>query len=88
MTLRGGERQRVAIIRALVNGPKIILADEPTFSLDDENSKLVMDLLAEVKRREEGNDSAHDHRPLREAPDQQGLLVEGRAPDRALGAIP
>jgi putative ABC transport system ATP-binding protein len=47
-TLSGGERQRVAIMRALVNNPRVILADEPTSSLDDESSKLVLDLLAEI----------------------------------------
>ena len=49
-TLSGGERQRIAIIRALANNPKIILADEPTSSLDDENSQLLIKLLAEINR--------------------------------------
>lgn len=49
-TLSGGERQRVAVIRALANSPKIILADEPTSSIDDENSQLLMDLLNEINR--------------------------------------
>jgi putative ABC transport system ATP-binding protein len=47
-TLSGGERQRIAIIRALANSPKIILADEPFSSLDDENSKRLMELLARI----------------------------------------
>jgi len=49
-TLSGGERQRIAIIRALANSPKIILADEPTSSIDDENSQLLMELLNEINR--------------------------------------
>ena len=48
--MSGGERQRVAIIRALSNSPKIILADEPTSSIDDENSQLLMNLLTEINR--------------------------------------
>jgi len=46
----GGEKQRTAIIRALTNNPKIILADEPTTSLDDENSTLLMELLNYINK--------------------------------------
>jgi len=49
-SLSGGERQRIAILRALTNNPKIILADEPTSSLDDENSNLLMKLLSQINR--------------------------------------
>lgn len=49
-TLSGGERQRIAIIRALANNPKIILADEPTSSIDNENSNLLLNLLNLINR--------------------------------------
>lgn len=45
--LSGGEQQRAAIARAMINRPEIIFADEPTENLDRFNSRLVMDLLTE-----------------------------------------
>jgi putative ABC transport system ATP-binding protein len=64
--LSGGEKQRVAIARAFMNDPDIILADEPTASLDSERGKKVVEMIAkEVQSR---NKAAlmvtHDERVL------------------------
>lgn len=48
--LSGGQTQCVAIARALVNNPKLIIADEPTGNLDSQSSRLVMELLADIHK--------------------------------------
>jgi len=49
-TISGGEAQRAALVRALVNNPSILLADEPTGSLDAKNADIMGDLLCEMNR--------------------------------------
>ena len=50
--LSGGELQRIAISRAIVNKPRIILADEPTASLDHENANQIFNLLFKLKNKD------------------------------------
>ena len=77
--LSGGEMQRVALCRALLRRPPLVLADEPTGSLDDATGRRVMDLLLELTRAEGGALLYVTHsRELAAAADRSLRLVDGR----------
>jgi len=84
-SLSGGERQRVSIARAWMNDPEIILADEPTASLDSERGRAVVEMLAdEVKQRGKAAVMVtHDHRML-DLCDRIVYIEDGKLSEREL----
>ena len=77
--LSGGERQRVAIARALSNNPKLILADEPTGSLDSVASVKIWELLAQMRERHGTTVIVASHdATLVERADRAIRLVDGK----------
>jgi putative ABC transport system ATP-binding protein len=78
-SLSGGEQQRLAVARAVVNRPRIILADEPTAALDTEHGRAVMDLLRQLGREENAAVIlvTHDQRMI-EGFDRVYTITDGR----------
>lgn len=77
--LSGGERQRVGVARALVIEPALILADEPTGSLDEQNAAGVLQLLADSVRRRGASLVLVTHDPLSSAlADERFQMRDGR----------
>lgn len=75
----GGERQRAALARALVNHPKIILADEPTGNLDSENGQIVLELLLNHARQHQALVIVATHNPvLANAMGRQLHMLDGQ----------
>nr|WP_082112251.1 ABC transporter ATP-binding protein [Paenibacillus sp. DMB20] len=86
-SLSGGERQRVAIARAWMNDPELILADEPTASLDSERGRTVVQMLAdEVKLRQKAAVMVtHDQRML-DLCDRIVYIEDGKLSERPMMA--
>ncbi|TVZ36681.1 cell division ATP-binding protein FtsE [Seleniivibrio woodruffii] len=77
--LSGGEKQRVAVARALLNDPFIVVADEPTGSLDAKNADKIMDML--LHKTAKGTTiliATHDQRIIKEYPGRVLYLDKGR----------
>ena len=78
-SLSGGEQQRVAVARAIIGDPKIILADEPTGSLDDDSANIIMNLLNGVHIR--GTTviiATHDKNLIKKTGGRVLLIKQGR----------
>ncbi len=83
--MSGGEQQRVDIARALLNSPKLILADEPTGNLDPETSDEIMQLLFQISR-EYGTTvvmATHDYRVVNKYPARTLRTEKGKVLDNA-----
>ncbi|HEY6953605.1 MAG TPA: ATP-binding cassette domain-containing protein [Flavisolibacter sp.] len=83
--MSGGEQQRVDIARALLNSPKLILADEPTGNLDPETSDEIMNLLIHIAR-EYGTSvvmATHDYIVIQKFPSRMVRTEQGRVYDNA-----
>jgi lipoprotein-releasing system ATP-binding protein len=82
--LSGGEQQRVAVARALINGPQLILADEPTGNLDPKTSEVIYDLFEQLQAERGIAFLIATHNPdLARRAERGYRIVEGRA--RPLG---
>ncbi len=86
--LSGGEQQRVCIARALINNPRVLLADEPTGNLDRENTTLILELLRQLHTEEHFTIVMVTHDPYvagwaeRVVTMQDGLIVKDEPTDR------
>jgi putative ABC transport system ATP-binding protein len=77
--LSGGEKQRIALCRALINRPKLLFADEPTGNLDTANGKIVLEQLVELKKAHGATLVLVTHNPkIAEAADRIFTLRDGR----------
>jgi len=77
--LSGGEKQRIALCRALINRPRLLFADEPTGNLDSENGKMVLERLVELKNEHEATLILVTHNlEIARAADRVVRLQDGR----------
>jgi putative ABC transport system ATP-binding protein len=77
--LSGGEKQRIALCRAMINRPRLLFADEPTGNLDSENGKLVLQQMIDLKNEHHATLILVTHNPdIARAADRIVALQDGR----------
>lgn len=77
--LSGGEKQRVALCRAMINRPKLLFADEPTGNLDSENGKAILNQLIDLKNVQGATLILVTHNPdISKAADRVLIIKDGR----------
>ena len=76
--LSGGEKQRIAIARAICNSPSVLLADEPTGNLDVKNSELVMSILEKIAKESLVVIVSHDEKLTKKYADQIVYMKDGQ----------
>jgi lipoprotein-releasing system ATP-binding protein len=87
--LSGGEMQRAAIARALVNHPRVLLADEPTGNLDSANGTQIIQLLRDLNRQEGLTIVMVTHNlDIVHATDRVVRLIEGRVEKEKIAVLP
>ena len=76
--MSGGEKERIAIIRSIINNPKIVLADEPTGALDSHNSTLVMEIFKEISKKRLVIFVTHNIELVKKYADQVISIIDGK----------
>ncbi len=76
--MSGGEKERISILRSIINNPKIVLADEPTGALDSHNSTLVMEIFKEISKKRLVIFVTHNIELVKKYADQVISIIDGK----------
>lgn len=76
--MSGGEKQRIAIVRAIVNNPKVVLCDEPTGSLDEKNAFEIMEILRQISVKSLVLVVSHDYELIKDFADELVFMSDGK----------
>lgn len=76
--MSGGEKERIAILRSIINNPKIVLADEPTGALDSKNSTLVMEIFKKISKKRLVIFVTHNIELVKKYADQVISIIDGK----------